>query len=124
MGRRADKPEMDGIISWMWGHSVTGDPGLAAWPGHLHSYQAGTGWGSYSYFNDPEIDKLLEEQKVTMDPVKREALLKQIARLKHERVAGGLTTYRPMLTFAWRDHVSFIPWPGAYFHDMRQIGLK
>ncbi|MBW2622833.1 MAG: ABC transporter substrate-binding protein [Deltaproteobacteria bacterium] len=124
MGRRADKPEMDGVISWMWGHGLTGDPGLSPWPGHLHSYHAGTGWGSYSYSNDPEIDKMIEEQKVTMDPVKRMAIIKQIARLKHERVVGGLTTYRPMVTFAWRDHVSFTPWPAGYFHELRQIGLK
>jgi len=124
MGRRADKPEMDGIISWMWGHGLTGDPGLAPWPGHLHSYEPGKGWGSYSYTNDPEIDKLLEEQKMTMDPVKRIALIKRIAQMKHERVEGGLCTYRPMLTFAWRDYVSFIPWPGGSFHDLRQLGLN
>ncbi|MEE9516423.1 MAG: ABC transporter substrate-binding protein [Candidatus Adiutricales bacterium] len=124
LGRRKDKPEMDGVVNWMWGHGLTGDPGQSAWPGHLHTYQPGKGWGSYSYFSDPVFDRLIEEQKKTMDPVKREMLLKQIGRMKHEQVAGGLTTYRPLATFAWRDHVTYIPWPGASYREMRQIGLK
>ena len=122
--RRRDKPEMDGMVSYMWGHTLTGDPGLAAWPGHLHTFEPESGWGSYSYFSDPEFDRLIEEQKKTMDPIKREMLLKQIGRMKHEQVAGGIDTYRPMVTFAWRDHVTFTPWPAAYFRSMRLIGLK
>jgi peptide/nickel transport system substrate-binding protein len=122
--RRADKPEMDGLVSYMWGHGVIGDPGLSAWPGHVHTYQPDKGLGSYSYFSDPEFDRLIEEQAKTMDPVKREELLKKIGRMKHEQVAGAIDTYRPMATFAWRDHVTFTPWPAAYYRSMRLIGLK
>ena len=123
MGRRKDAPELDGAISWMWGHGVVGDPG-SPWGGHLHCYEPDAGWGSYSYWCDPEFDKLLEEQKRTMDPEKRETLLRKIGRMKHEQVAGGLTTYRPLVTFAWRDHVSYTPWPAGYFHELQEIGLK
>jgi peptide/nickel transport system substrate-binding protein len=60
-----------------------------------------------------------------MEPVKREALLKKIGKMKFEKVAGGLTTYRPLVTFAWRaDKVSYTPWPGAYYRELREIGLK
>jgi peptide/nickel transport system substrate-binding protein len=122
-GLRADPPEMDGIISWMWGHGVVGDPG-SPWAGHLHSYQPGTGWGSYSYTSDPEFDKLIEEQKKIMDPAKREIMLKKIGKMKYEQVAGGLTTYRPLVTFAWRDKVTYNPWPGGYYRELKEIGLK
>jgi peptide/nickel transport system substrate-binding protein len=124
---RRDSPasaNMDGIISWMWSHGITGDPGEAAWMGHLHSYKEGTGWGSYSFWNSPEFDNLIEEQKKTMDPVKREALLKKIGRMKHEQVAGGLTTYRPLVTMAWRDKVYYTPWPAASYRQLQEIGLK
>jgi peptide/nickel transport system substrate-binding protein len=124
MGARQDPPDMDGIVSWMWGHGVVGDPG-SPWAGYLHCYKEGTGWGSYSYWCDPEFDKLLEQSQDTMDPVKREVLLKKIGRLKFEKVAGGLDTYRPLVTFAWRtDKVTYTPWPGAYYRELREIGLK
>jgi len=106
----------------MWSHGVPGDPGTP-WAGHVHSFQAGQGWGSYSYTESPELDALVEQQKATLDPEKRAALLKQIAEKKHEAVLGGLTTYRPLVTLAWRsDKVSFTPWPwpGAW-HDFQQI---
>jgi len=123
MGRRRDAPDMDGVISWMWGHGVVGDPG-SPWAGHLHCYTPGTGWGSYSTYCDPMFDELIEQQKGEMDPVKRETILKMIARLKHKMIAGGLTTYRPMVTFAWKSKVRYKPWPGAYFHELQEIGLK
>jgi peptide/nickel transport system substrate-binding protein len=60
-----------------------------------------------------------------MDPEKREALLKRIARIKHERVLGGLPTYRPLVTFAWRgDRVSYRPWPAGFWRNFQEIGLK
>ena len=51
------------------------------------------------------------------------ALLREIARLKHERVAGGVPTYRPLVTLAWRDTLRFVPWPQANWRMMRDIGL-
>ena len=59
-----------------------------------------------------------------MDPGEKDALVRRIARLKHERVAGGIPTYRPLVTFAWRDKVTFRGWPMASWRDMREIGLK
>ncbi len=124
LGRRSSPPEMDGVVSWMWAQGLPGDPGTP-WSGHVHTYEPGKGWGSYSYTSDAELDKLIEDAKRTMDVGKREALLEQIAKLKHERVAGGLTTYRPLVTFAWRDKVEYTPWPapGAW-RSFQQIGLK
>ncbi len=127
LGRRGRQgpPEMDGVLSWMWSHGVPGDPGTP-WAGHLHSFEPGKGWGSYSYASDPQIDALVEEQKRTIDPEKRVALLQQIARRKHEEVLGGLTTYRPLVTLAWRtSKVGFTPWPwpGAW-HDFQQVSVK
>ena len=102
--------EMDGLYSNMWGQGLPGDPGTP-WAGHVHTYVPGAGWGIVSFHSDPELDSMLEELKRTMDIEKREALIKKIARVKHERVAGGLTTYRPVVTFAWRDKVEFRGWP-------------
>jgi peptide/nickel transport system substrate-binding protein len=126
LGRRGRNgpPEMDGVISWMWGQGVPGDPGTP-WAGHLHSFVPGKGWGSYSYANDPELDGMVEEAKRTMDSNKRELILQRIGRLKHERVLGGLTTYRPLVTIAWRDKVEYTPWPWeGFWRNLQQIGLK
>jgi peptide/nickel transport system substrate-binding protein len=127
LGRRgrAGPPEMDGVISWMWSQGVPGDPGTP-WAGHLHSFEAGKGWGSYSYTINPEIDALVEQQKRTLDLPARVALLQDIARRKHDAVLGGLTTYRPLVTLAWRtDKVRFVPWPNpGFWRNFQEIGLK
>ncbi len=127
LGRRGRNgpPEMDGVISWMWGQGLPGDPGIP-WAGHLHSFEAGKGWGSYSYTSLPELDTLVEEQRRILDPVARGALLQKIARIKHEDVLGGLTTYLPLVTFAWRtDKVTFKPWPTpGIWRNFQEIGLK
>jgi peptide/nickel transport system substrate-binding protein len=108
----------------MWGHGLPGDPGTP-WAGHLHSYVPGQGWGITSVHNDPEIDAMVRELKRTMDLAERDALIKKIARVKHERVAGGLPTYRPVATFAWREKVTFRPWPApGFWRGMQEIGLK
>ena len=59
-----------------------------------------------------------------MDPELRVQRIQALARLKHERVAGGLPAYRPMLTLAWRDTVKFKPWPDAFWRSMQEIGLN
>lgn len=121
LGRVDVRPYMDGLNNTMWGQGLPGDP-TDAWAGHLHS--SGDGWGTYSYDSHPELDVLVEELRTTMDLQKRIKLIKNLARLKHELVAGGLPTYRPMVTFAWRDSVSFHPWPGAFWRSMQEIGKK
>jgi peptide/nickel transport system substrate-binding protein len=68
---------------------------------------------------------MVEQLKNTMVPEKRVELIKQIARYKRENVLGGWTTYRPIITLAWRDKVEFKPWayPG-YWRGFQEIGLK
>ncbi len=123
-GRRDRQGHIDGLYSNMWGHGLPGDPGTP-WAGHLHTYVAGEGWGITSLHNDPEIDEMLRELKRTMDLGERDALIKKIARIKHERVAGGLPTYRPVATFAWREKVTFRPWPSpGFWRGLQEIGLK
>jgi len=123
-GRRDRQGHIDGLYSNMWGHGLPGDPGTP-WAGHMHSYVPGQGWGVTSVHNDPELDEMVRELKRTMDLAARDALIKKIARVKHERVAGGLPTYRPVATFAWRDHVTFKPWPSpGFWRGMQEIGLK
>ena len=122
-GRRERQGYVDGLYSNMWGHGLPGDPGTP-WAGHLHSYVPGKGWGATSTYSDPEMDALVEDLKREMDIPRRAALIKKIARIKHEKVAGGLTTYRPLVTFAWRDKVTFKPWPMAFWRSMQEIGLK
>ena len=126
LGRRGRNapPEMDGVMSWMWSQNLPGDPGTA-WAGHLHSFVAGKGWGSYSQTNDAQADQMVEELKLTMDPEKRAALIKKIAKYKRDNVLGGFTTYRPMVTFAWRDKVEFKGWPyPGYWRGMQEVSLK
>lgn len=123
-GRRDRQGHMDGLYSNMWGHGLPGDPGTP-WAGHVHTYVPGKGWGVTSVHSDPELDAMIEELKRTMDLDARAALIRKIARVKHERVAGGLTTYRPVVTFAWRDKVTFKPWPApGFWRSMQEIGLK
>lgn len=127
LGRRDEKTEQlnGGLISWMWGQGVPGDPAIA-WGGHVHSYEPGKGWGSYSHVNDPELDRMIEEATATMNPEARNAKLREIAKRKHELVLGGLTTYEPLVTMAWRDDkVSYTPWPyPGFWRNFQEIGLK
>ena len=119
LGRFSTRPWMDGLQSTMWGQGLPGDP-TDAWGGHLHTN--GQGWGTYSYHSDPELDVMIEQLRRLIDDEPRAALIRQIAQLKHQRAAGGIPTYRPVLAFAWRDSIDFKPWPGAFWRSMRQIG--
>ena len=128
MARRArapGQPEMDGILAFTWGVGVPGDPSRP-WAGHLHSYVEGTGYGQYSTANEPEMDALVKEQNATMDRAKRLALVKKIARLKHEQLVGGIPTYLSRVTFAWRgDKINYTPWPWmGNWREMLEIGVK
>ena len=118
LGRRDVRPHMDGIMSTMWGQGLPGDP-TDAWSGHVHT--TGDGWGSYSYESTPQLDAMIETLRTTMDLETRTRLIEEIARLKHELVAGGLPTYRPMITLAWREGVDFDPWPAAFWRSMRGL---
>ena len=118
-GRRDTRPLMDGLMSAMWGHGLPGDPTIA-WSGHVHT--ANDGWGRTSYSSDSEVDELVRDLRRTMDKARRIELIKAIARLKNDRVLGGLPTYRPLVTLAWRDTINFRPWPGAFWRSMREIG--
>ncbi|NKB98260.1 MAG: ABC transporter substrate-binding protein [Pseudomonadales bacterium] len=117
-GRYNARPWMDGLQPTMWGHGLPGDP-TVAWGGHMHSN--GDGWGAYSYHSDSDIDRRVEELRRLMDEDERAEKIRELALLKHSLAAGGIPTYRPVITFAWRDTVSFNPWPGAYWRSMRQI---
>jgi len=68
---------------------------------------------------------MIEESKSIMDPEKRAAKLREIARIKHEHAYGGVTTYQPLITFAWnKKKVSYKPWPGSYGRSLQELGLK
>jgi peptide/nickel transport system substrate-binding protein len=125
LGRRGRNgpPEMDGVLMWMWGHRLPGDPGTA-FAGHLHSFVAGKGFGSYSYTDDKQADALVVDLNAAMDPGKRDVAAKKAARYAHDNVLGGITTYRPVITFAWRDNVTFRPWPTANWRNFQELGLK
>ena len=68
---------------------------------------------------------MIEQLKGTMEQPKRIELIHQIAKYKHDNVLGGISTYRPVITLAWRDKVDFRPWPfpGAW-REFQEIGLK
>jgi peptide/nickel transport system substrate-binding protein len=125
LGRRGRNgpPEMEGVLMWMWGQGLPGDPGTP-FAGHLHSFVAGKGFGAYSYTDDKKADEMVEKMKGVMDPEQRVALIREIAQYAHDNVLGGVTTYRPVITFAWRDKVDFHPWPAANWRNFQQVGLK
>jgi peptide/nickel transport system substrate-binding protein len=115
---------MQGIIVALWSHNLPGDP-TTPWAGHLHSFKEGTGWGTYSYTADDKADTMVEQLKNTMDTGKRDSLARDIAKYKHDNVLGGITTYRPIITFAWRDSVSFTPWPSpGNWRAFQQVGYN
>jgi peptide/nickel transport system substrate-binding protein len=122
--RRDREGHVDGLFMNMWGHGLPGDPGTP-WAGHLHSFVKGEGWGMTAHQSDPQFDDLVKQLKRTMDLGERDALIKHIARLKHEKVAGGLPLYRPVVTLAWRDKVTFNPWPApGFWRGLQEVGLK
>jgi len=124
-GRRVSPPDMPTMIHWMWGHGIPPGDLNAPLSGHVHKYVEGTGWGSYSYHDDPELNKLVEEQMAEMDPAKRNEMIKNILRIKHERVAGGVELYRPLVSFAmWDDKVKWTPWPSTGWESLRLLELK
>ncbi|MDA9504419.1 glutathione ABC transporter substrate-binding protein [Bradyrhizobium sp. CCBAU 11386] len=123
VARRATRSEIDGILMTMWGHGLPGDP-AEPWAGMVHSYVPGKGFGSASSTNDAKVDAMIDELKLTMNPEKRVELIKQIARYKHENVLGGVTTYRPVNTFAWHDNVEFRPWPfPGSWRQFQEVGF-
>ncbi|MHC1950440.1 ABC transporter substrate-binding protein [Bradyrhizobium sp. UFLA06-06] len=119
---RNGPPEMDGILMFMWGHGLPGDP-AEPWAGMVHSYVPGKGFGAFSYTNDAKADAMIEELKLTMNPDKRVELIKQIARYKHENVLGGATTYRPTITLAWRENIEFRPWPMGSWRAFQEVSF-
>jgi peptide/nickel transport system substrate-binding protein len=117
--------EMDGILSDLYGHGgLPGDPDQA-WSVTMHTFIPAGGWGASSFVSDPKVDALIEAQKREMDPARRLPMIRELARIKHDQVLAGVTTYRPLVTFAWHDNVTFTPWsmPG-YWHSMQEIALK
>ncbi|NUT13366.1 MAG: hypothetical protein HOQ33_02535, partial [Cupriavidus sp.] len=46
--------------------------------------------------------------------------------LKQERVLGGLPTYRPLVTLAWRDNkIDYVPWPiRDYWRSFQEVSWK
>lgn len=126
VGRRsADEQKMDGIISMMYAHFLPPDPGFA-WTGHLHSFNPENGIGFHSHASDPEVDALIQAQRRELDPEKRQQILAQIAKLKHERVLGGIPTYQPLVTMAWRsDKIDWVGWPTpGFWRNFQQVSIK
>ncbi|WP_339948355.1 ABC transporter substrate-binding protein [uncultured Albimonas sp.] len=117
--------KMDGIVSMMYAHYMPPDPGFP-WSGHLHSFQPGKGYGFHSHANEPEIDELLARQRRELDPAKRDEILQEIARIKHEKVLGGVTTYKPLVTMAWHsDRIDWTGWPHpGFWRTFQEVSVK
>jgi len=113
---------MDGAASSMYGH--TGNDVGNPWAATLHSYDAARGFGSSSYTSIPEIDRMVEEQKHEMNPERRTEMIRRLAQIKNEQVLGGIPTYRPLVTFAWRDNVRYVPWPAGSWRSLQELGFK
>ena len=62
-----------------WSGSVEGDPYQI-----FHSSQVGDGGDNYVHFVDPELDKLIEQARVTMDASKRMPLWHRVHDILHE----------------------------------------
>jgi len=113
---------MDGAASSMYGHG--GNDVSNAFAATLHTFEPQRGFGSSSNTSIPELDRMIEEQKRELDPDKRIAMIRKIAEIKHDQVLAGVTTYRPLVTIAWRDSVRFVPWatPNTW-RSMQEIGF-
>ena len=121
-GRLERRRSMDGAASSMYGHG--GNDVSNAFAATLHTFEPQRGFGSSSNTSIPELDRMIEEQKRELDPDKRIAMIRKIAEIKHDQVLAGVTTYRPLVTIAWRDNVRFVPWatPNTW-RSMQEIGF-
>ncbi|MGB3503393.1 MAG: ABC transporter substrate-binding protein [Mesorhizobium sp.] len=123
MMRRKPDHAADGIISTMSGQGIPSDP-ANVWVLHLHEYVPGGGLGAFSMTKDETANGLVRELQGTMEPARRSELIKQIGRYKHENVLGGIPTYQPIVTLAWRDRIKFKPWPfPGYWRGFQDVSI-
>lgn len=120
MARREGTPDLDGILVMAWGYtSVPADP-HRDWMGRMHSFASGTGFGAFSYANDPEIDELVKVQGQLMDINERKESLKSTAGIIHDRIVGGVPLYLPKTNLAWSNSINFTPLPWSW-HEMLSV---
>jgi len=122
---RRNSNKLDGITTNMSAQGIPADPGNTWASSTLHSYQPNEGFGAYSHTSDAKADEMVEKLQVTMEPEKRDVLIKEIARYKYQNLLGGIPTYEPVMTMAWRDNVDFKPWPfPGYWRAFQEVGFK
>ncbi len=121
MIRRKPNHAPDGIISTMSGQGIPSDP-ANVWVLHLHEYVPESGLGAFSLTKDDKATKLVKQLQGTMAPAKRAGLIKEIGQYKHDMVLGGIPTYQPVVTLAWRDKFAFTPWPfPGYWRGFQEV---
>lgn len=122
---RRSNQKLDGITTNMSAQAIPADPGNTWASSTLHSYQPDMGYGAYSHTSDAQADEMVKRLQATMNIPERVELIQQIGRYKYENLLGGIPTYEPIMTMAWRDTVDFTPWPfPGYWRAFQEVGFK
>jgi peptide/nickel transport system substrate-binding protein len=122
---RRSNNKLDGITTNMSSQGIPSDPGNSWAAATLHSYKPDIGFGAYSHSEDPEADRLVVELQSTMDLGKRAEVIRRAGRYKYENLIGGIPTYEPIMTMAWRDNIDFKPWPfPGYWRAFQEVSFK
>src|SRR5262249_4176844 len=79
--RPGAKPDMNKHLPANTIAYVTSDP-LYAFPRFFHSNQTAPVGVNWSYYSNPEVDKLIDEALATFDPARQDALMARV----HEKV--------------------------------------
>lgn len=99
--------EIDGDIHMMSGNAKGMDSDARLVP-QVHCYNPEEGLGRVAFFCDPEIDKLIEESRSTMDMEKRQELISE-AWSRHRDAAHILTLYAPRDVYGVTNQLEWQP---------------
>lgn len=79
--------------------------------------------GTWSDYDNPQVDKLIDAVQVEADRSKRDQLFRQIARLLHDDAHAVLIT-ELYYTFAYKSNINWHPQKGSGWYNLTDIGWK
>jgi peptide/nickel transport system substrate-binding protein len=78
---------------------------------------------SWTFINNPELDKLLDEQRIEFDPAKRKEMLSKIQKIAVED-AHWLYLYEGIYAAAFRENVKGLVLDTVGFHHLQELSIE